>query len=176
MKSRNGAAFGGVVALSLALNVTAVWWGLPSRYGWAVDELHPSVILEGIDTRFSGDWHQPAYPPLHYYTLAFTYLPVLALDLVKPGSLEATTLFFLLGRMVSLVMGLAILLVVHRLGTELFDSRSGLFAALIVATTAPFVYYGKTANLDVPKGGDLRDGRIAGSKHTDFEMPAEPNR
>ena len=140
----------GVIALSLALNLTAVWWGLPSRYGWAPDELHPSVVLEGIDVRFSGDWHQPAYPPFHYYLLALFYLPVLALDLVEPQSISGHTMLFYLGRTISLAMGVGILVLVHRIGRVVFDEKTGLFSALGVALTAPFIYYSKTANLDVP--------------------------
>ena len=71
-----------IIALSLGLNVTAISWGLPSRFAWATDELQPAVILLGIEERFSGDWHQPAYPPLHYYLLAATYLPLLVVDAI----------------------------------------------------------------------------------------------
>jgi 4-amino-4-deoxy-L-arabinose transferase-like glycosyltransferase len=137
-------------AASLALNLVGIGWGLPSRYGWAVDELNPGVILAGIETRFSGDWHQPAYPPFHYYLLAATYLPVLALDLVDPMSLEGHTWFFLVGRILSLSMGVGIVLLLYRLGRDLFDPLSGAFAALAMALSAPFVYYAKTANLEVP--------------------------
>ena len=140
----------GIVAFSLALNLVGVGWGLPSRYGWAVDELNPGVILEGIQTRFSGDWHQPAYPPFHYYVLAATYLPVLALDLVDPMSVEGHTWFFLFGRVLSLAMGTGIVLLLYRLGRDLFDPLSGAFAAITMALSAPFVYYAKTANLEVP--------------------------
>jgi 4-amino-4-deoxy-L-arabinose transferase-like glycosyltransferase len=115
-----------------------------------VDELNPGVILDGIEARFSGDWHQPSYPPGHYYLLALSYLPALALDLVEPRSVPGHTLFFYFGRVLSLVMAVGILLVVYRLGRQLFDSTSGLFSVLIVALAVPFVYYGKTANLDVP--------------------------
>jgi 4-amino-4-deoxy-L-arabinose transferase-like glycosyltransferase len=139
-----------VIGVSLALNATAIWWGLPSRFGWAIDELNPSVILDGIDVRFSGDWHQPAYPPLHYYLLAASYVPVLGLDLVEPRSVEGHTLFFYFGRLLSLAMGMGVLLFVYRVSKALFDKTSGVFAAATVALSAPFVYYGKTANLDVP--------------------------
>ncbi len=138
------------MALSLALNVVGIWWGLPSRFGWAVDELNPRVILEGIEARFSGDWHQPAYPPFHYYLLAATYLPVLALDLPDPMSVEGHTLFFLFGRVLSLAMGMGIVALLYRLGRDLFDPPAGGFAALALALAAPFVYYAKTANLEVP--------------------------
>ena len=137
-------------AASLALNLVGIGWGLPSRYGWAVDELNPRVILSGIETRFSGDWHQPAYPPFHYYLLAATYLPVLALDLVDPMSLEGHTWFFLFGRMLSLSMGVGIVLLLYRLGRDIFGPASGAFATLAMALSAPFVYYAKTANLEVP--------------------------
>ena len=139
-----------IVAFSLALNLVGIGWGLPSRYGWAVDELNPGVILSGIETRFSGDWHQPAYPPLHYYLLAATYLPVLALNLVDPMSVEGHTLFFVLGRVLSLAMGVGIVFLLYRLGQELFEPQAGVFAALTMAFSAPFVYYAKTANLEVP--------------------------
>jgi 4-amino-4-deoxy-L-arabinose transferase-like glycosyltransferase len=140
----------GVVAFSLALNLVGIGWGLPSRFGWAVDELNPTVILQGIQTRFSGDWHQPAYPPFHYYLLAATYLPVLSLDLVDPMSVEGHTWFFLFGRALSLAMGTGIVILVYRVGRDLFDPLSGAFAALAMAFSAPFVYYAKTANLEVP--------------------------
>jgi 4-amino-4-deoxy-L-arabinose transferase-like glycosyltransferase len=132
------------------LNLVGIGWGLPSRYGWAVDELTPTVILSGIETRFSGDWHQPAYPPLHYYLLALTYLPALAFDLVDPASLEAHTLFFLFGRVLSLAMAVGVLLLLYRLGRDPFDSTAGLFAVLAMSLAAPFVYYAKTANLEIP--------------------------
>jgi 4-amino-4-deoxy-L-arabinose transferase-like glycosyltransferase len=144
------AALFSIVGLSLALNLTAVWWGLPSKFGWAVDELNPSVILDGIEVRFSGDWHHPSYPPFHHYLLALTYLPVLALDLVDPRSVEGHTLFFYFGRMISIAMSAAVIVLMSRLGALLFDERSGLFAALAAALQVPFVYYGKFANLDVP--------------------------
>ena len=139
-----------VLSLSLGLNATAVWWGLPSRFAWAPDELQPAIILQGIDERFSGDWHQPAYPPFHYYVLAVSYLPVLALDIVDVDSITGRTLFYYLGRIISLGMGVGILLTIYYLGVAVFDRRAALLATLIAAFTSPFVYYAKIANLDVP--------------------------
>ena len=139
-----------VIALSLGLNVTAVWWGLPSRFAWAPDELQPPIILQGIDERFSGDWHQPAYPPFHYYVLAVSYLPVLALDRVEVDSVSGRTLFYYFGRVISLAMGVGILWTIHALGVTVFDRRAAIFGTLVAAFSAPFVYYSKFANLDVP--------------------------
>lgn len=139
-----------VIALSVALNATAISWGLPSRFAWAPDEIQPPIILQGIDERFSGDWHQPAYPPFHYYVLAVAYLPVLALDVVEVDSATGRTVFYYLGRTISLVMGIGILIAIYGIGREIFDRRSALLATLVASFTAPFVYYAKTANLDVP--------------------------
>jgi 4-amino-4-deoxy-L-arabinose transferase-like glycosyltransferase len=47
-------------------------------------------------------------------------------------------------------MGMGIVILLYRLGSDLFDPLSGAFAALAVALSAPFVYYAKTANLEVP--------------------------
>ncbi len=139
-----------VMVLSLGLNATAVWWGLPSRFAWAPDELQPAIILQGIDERFSGDWHQPAYPPFHYYVLAVSYVPVLALDIVDVDSVAGRTLFYYLGRIISLAMGVGILLTIYCLGVAVFDRRAAVLATLIAAFTSTFVYYAKFANLDVP--------------------------
>ncbi len=140
-----------ILLLSIGLNVTASWWGLPSRFAWAPDELQPSILLQGIDEKFSGDWHQPAYPPLHYYLLAVSYLPVLALDVVDVDSVSGRTLFYGLGRFISLVMGIGTLILVFRIGREIFDSDAAAgFATLVAALSPTFVYYAKFANLDVP--------------------------
>jgi len=139
-----------VVVLSFGLNATAVGWGLPSRFAWAPDEIQPAIILQGIDERFSGDWHQPAYPPFHYYVLAVSYLPVLTLDIVDVDSVTGRTLFYYFGRLISLGMGVGILLTIYCLGVAIFDRRTALLATLIAAFTAPFVYYAKIANLEVP--------------------------
>ena len=147
--TRDRALFFAVVTLSLGLNATAAWWGLPARFAWAPDELQPPIILKGIEERFSGDWHEPAYPPFHYYVLAASYLPVLALD-VDVSGLEGRTLLYTLGRLISLVMGVGVLWWIHRLALELFDGGTALFASIGAAFSAPFVYYAKFANLDVP--------------------------
>ena len=148
--TRDRAILLAIIALSLGLNVTAVSWGLPSRFAWAPDELQPPVILLGIEERFSGDWHQPSYPPFHYYLLAASYLPLLAVDAIDVESVEGRTVLYYLGRALALTMGVGILLTLYRIGIEIFDRRSAVLASLAAALTAPFVYYAKFANLDVP--------------------------
>jgi 4-amino-4-deoxy-L-arabinose transferase-like glycosyltransferase len=54
------------------------------------------------------------------------------------------------GRLVSLIMALATLALVYRVGREVYDRRSALAAVFVTASIAPFVYYAKMTNLDVP--------------------------
>jgi hypothetical protein len=47
-------------------------------------------------------------------------------------------------------MGTALVFMVYLCGCEITDKRSALFASLITALTPPFLYYSKTANVDIP--------------------------
>lgn len=141
-----------LLAASLALNAWGIDWGLPSPHGWALDEVLPASVLDGMRRRFSDGWHEK-YPPLHYYVLAAAYAPVLAaqgLGAGRPVPAGAYNQLFLIGRAVSLLMGAATVLFVYLCGRELFDRRASLLSASLVALMVPFVFYAKLANLDVP--------------------------
>ena len=57
---------------------------------------------------------------------------------------------FRVGRIVSLLMAAGTVVLVYLCGRELFDHLPALFAALVAGLGAPFTYYAKVANLDVP--------------------------
>ena len=141
-----------LLLLSLGLNAWAIDWGLPSPSGWAPDELLPSAVLDGMSRGFGGGWHS-RYPPLHYYLLAVLYAPVLMAEGVRAGAPVPPEVYhrlFLLGRGLSLLMAAGALLLVYRCGRELGDARAGLFAAAATGLMAPFVFYAKLANLEMP--------------------------
>ncbi len=145
-------ALGLLLLLSFGLNAWAIDWGLPSPSGWAPDELLPSAVLEGMSRHFSGGWHDK-YPPFHYYLLSVLYAPGLKAEHLPTGMPlppEAYHRLFLIGRGLSLLMAAGTLLLVYRCGREAGDRRAGLLAAAITALMAPFVYYAKLANLEVP--------------------------
>jgi len=155
---RGGGERGQRLALALLLTASfglSAWgltWGLPSVAGWAPDELLPSAVLDGMARRFSGGWHDK-YPPLHFYLLAVLYLPVLKAEGLRAGMPVPPEVYhrlFLIGRVTSLLMATATVWLVYRCGRELGDRRAGLLAGAIVALMAPFVFYAKLANLDVP--------------------------
>jgi hypothetical protein len=146
-----------LLAASLGLNAFGLGWGLPSRYGWAPDELLPSDVLEARAHRFSSGWHSK-YPPLQYYLLTAVYAPMLK---AAPPEVPSTALspsvsdalylrLFLVSRGVSLLMAAGFLLAVFFAGRSVAGATSAFFATTLVATMPPFVFYAKLANLDVP--------------------------
>ena len=60
------------------------------------------------------------------------------------------TLLTLISRLVSIAAGAGTLLAIYACGARTFGKRAGIFAAAMFALVTPFVYYAKTANLDVP--------------------------
>ena len=151
-----------VLLLSSALNAFGITWGLPSVLGWAADELTPVRVLTGLRQGFAHGWHD-AYPPFHFYVLAAAYAPVLAVDAQPLADIVSSETgwrrragdftymaLFVMGRVVSLLMGLGTILAVYRAGLLTFGRGAATGAALIMALTLPFIYYTKIANVDLP--------------------------
>ncbi|HSP86871.1 MAG TPA: glycosyltransferase family 39 protein [Ignavibacteriaceae bacterium] len=143
-----------ILVVGFLLNLYSVWWGLPSVGGrnWAPDEISPVDVYRGIASLFSGGWHE-RYPPLHFYILTVFYLPFVILDrlgAVNLYSQELITTLYFVGRMISVIMGTALIYVVYKCGKELADHKAGLYSAIIAMLICPLSYYSKTTNLDVP--------------------------
>lgn len=152
-----------VMILSFLCNIVGITWGLPHYVDWEADSIVPFHVLEAIHKRFSHGWFD-AYPPVHHLTLAVICAPFLAYILLSGGLKEPSQIFpfgltdplftlttvILIARMVSVLMGVGIVFLVYRLVCELFDKRSALFSALIVALAYPLVFYSHQANVDVP--------------------------
>ncbi len=73
-RPRDGKSLRFILLLSIALNLTALWWGLPAHSTWAADEIQPSHVLAAWNVGSPGGWHEK-YPPLHYYLLTAAYSP-----------------------------------------------------------------------------------------------------
>lgn len=142
-----------ILVCSFLLNFIGIGWGLPSWHGWAIDEIIPAKVLGGVEQFFSHGWHSE-YPPLHYYVISIFYLPFLLLQRLHMIDIKADftfyTILFFIGRLISVLMGTAIVFLVYRCGCELFERRAALFAAMITALMGPFVYYAKMMNVDIP--------------------------
>jgi hypothetical protein len=72
---------------------------------------------------------------------------VTGLDLRAPGPY---LLLFYLGRFTSIGFAAGIVTLVYLWGRELYGRTGAVYAALVTALMAPFVYYGKTTNLEAP--------------------------
>ncbi len=134
------------------LFVLGITWGLPSWRGWAGDEIRPNQVAFAIRRAFSGGWHTK-YPPLHFYVLALAQAPLRALAGVGPvpaKGFDLNSWLFVLSRLVSVAMALGAVAAIVEVGRSVSNSRAGLFAGALVATGAPFVYFAKTANVEMP--------------------------
>jgi hypothetical protein len=139
-----------ILAGSLALDVAGLWWGLPGV--WVAIETMPSEVLYGWAMRFSNGWFE-AYPPLQYYLLALASGPLmLAQSLGWVNLLTSTglTLLIVIYRCVSVILAAATVAATALVAVRVWNRRAALFAAATVSLMVPFVYYAKTANVDVP--------------------------
>jgi hypothetical protein len=142
-------ALGWILAGSFVLNVVGIGWGVPGK--WVPNELEPASVVYAMSMRFARGWYD-LYPPLQFYVLAVAISPLLVLEALGRVSLSATgyTLALVACRLVSVAAGAGTVLAAALCGTQVFGKRAGAFTAAIVALTAPFVFYAKTANVDVP--------------------------
>ncbi|HZF08481.1 MAG TPA: glycosyltransferase family 39 protein [Thermoanaerobaculia bacterium] len=145
-------ALRGLFAWALLLFAVGIWWGLPNWIAWAGDELHPTSWHQAISPATPRGWHA-RYPPLHFVLLYWTSWPLrLLLDhkVLSLDDYDANSLLIYFSRLVSLAMAMATLGLVYRVGREVYDRRSALGAVFVTASIAPFVYYAKMGNLDIP--------------------------
>jgi hypothetical protein len=139
-----------ILAGSLALNITGIWWGLPGE--WVAIETLPSAVLYGWAVRFSNGWYE-AYPPLQYYILAIESWPLMllqSLGWVNLFSQQGWTILLVVYRLVSIVFAAAAVAATALVTVRVWNRRAALFAAATVSLMVPFVYYAKTANVDMP--------------------------
>jgi hypothetical protein len=140
-----------ILVTSLILNAVAIWWGLPGG-SWPPDELTPTLVLGAAARRFTHGWFD-RYPPFHFYVLTAAFSPLMLLERLGRVDLSTTVPYAALawiGRLVSLAAGTGTLVAIYLAGAQAFGRRAGVLAAAMFALVVPFVYYAKTANLDVP--------------------------
>ncbi|HEV7517384.1 MAG TPA: glycosyltransferase family 39 protein [Thermoanaerobaculia bacterium] len=145
-------ALGALFAWAFLLFAVGIEWGLPNWVAWAGDELSPPTWQKAISPATPTGWHS-RYPPLHFTLLHFGSWPLRFLldhGVLTLDDYDTNVWLTYFGRLVSLLMGLATLGLVYRVGCEVYGRRSALWAAFVTASIAPFVYYAKMINLDVP--------------------------
>lgn len=139
-----------LLAVAAVLFAIGIDWGMPHWFGWTADELHPTSWGEALSPRTYDGWHT-RYPPLHFAVLQGLSWPLrLGLDAAELPKLQRIVWLTYFARVVSLLLSLATVVLVYRIGREVHGHRTGLFAAAILVCVAPYVYYAKMGNLDAP--------------------------
>jgi hypothetical protein len=144
-------ALGMVLLLAFGLLIWGLDWGLAGD-AWAADELRADWVRDALQRGFSGGWYDK-YPLMHYAVLA---IPVSAFEMagrysmLASDSLASQAAQLAMMRVVSVLMGLGALVAAYLCSVELVGARRAVLGALALLLTPVFLYYGKTANLDVP--------------------------
>jgi 4-amino-4-deoxy-L-arabinose transferase-like glycosyltransferase len=139
-----------ILAGSFVLSIAGIWWGLPSS--WVAIETVPVFVLSAFAHHFANGWFD-AYPPLQYYLLSLAGSPILVLhrmDILSYYTPLGFMLLILSYRLLSVCFAVGTIAAVAFIGLRAFGRRAALFAAGTAALVAPFIYYAKTANVDVP--------------------------
>jgi 4-amino-4-deoxy-L-arabinose transferase-like glycosyltransferase len=142
----SSATLAAIIAVSVAINVAGIHWGLPSF--WAGDEITPTSVFAAVEQHFSHGWFD-RYPPLHFELLGVLFGPWLLafsrgwIAISERDQLVALTL---LSRLVSVAVSAGTVAATYTCGALAFGRRAGLFAAAMLALVPMFVFYSKTAN------------------------------
>jgi hypothetical protein len=146
---RYGAALTGVLAVALALRLWGVGSGLPWVYN--VDEAQHFVPL--AVAMLHGNLDPGGYfanPPAFTYLLAGIYKLALGARTGRLYYSDHSTEVWLIARIASGVLGTLAVWLLYLAGARLFDRRSGLLAAALMAVAFLPVFYGKLALNDSP--------------------------
>lgn len=154
-----------LVALSLALNLYGIDWGLPNGpYDWSNDSVAPLEPLAYAKRMLHREPWTSKYPPLHFTVLAAAYAPYLGYlkltgGLGRPAEAypwgfadpeRSLMVLTLIARLVSVLMGVGLVVATYATVRRLAGARAGLIAGALVATSLPIVHYAHNANVDVP--------------------------
>ncbi len=158
--------------IALVVILPGTQWGIPHATqpllvrGWEVDGTAGiSVLSELANLRgpAQSDWYV-AYPLFHYLLLTVVYAPILVImlatgQLSSPGGefpygfsdpVGSLAVLTAVGHGVTVVMACGVIVGVFALARRLFDQRAAHYAAAATLACAPFLFYARTSNLDVP--------------------------
>ena len=158
---REDRAIGWIVLVFALSQLTAIAWDLPGSYGWENDGIAPRDFFAGIATNLTpGQGHR--YPLFHNLVVGLLCLPVLlpaalrADEWTLPSLMEqiltvpTMTGCSIIAKVVGLLMACVSVLVIARIARRTASAEAGRWAAIWLATSLSFAYYGRVSNLDGP--------------------------
>jgi 4-amino-4-deoxy-L-arabinose transferase-like glycosyltransferase len=125
--SRNNAALVAIASLALVLRLLRLDW----QSVWVDETFSMAVCTQPLGTMMRRLVSDYVHPPLHYLLLR-TWM-----DLTGFAPFQA--------RLLSVVFGVLAVLAIHKLASYLFDQRTGLVAALLLAISQLGVMYSQEA-------------------------------
>ncbi|MBI5376112.1 MAG: glycosyltransferase family 39 protein [Candidatus Schekmanbacteria bacterium] len=137
----------GILILSLILRLTGISYGLPQR-------LHPdewSQIQPAL-SMFSGDYN----PHIFYYpsfTVYFYFLSFKLASFIMPAVFKfsaSDSSFWMLGRIISAIFGSANVIALYLLAQKIYDRKTAIVSALILAIYPLHVQSSHYAIVDIP--------------------------
>jgi len=147
-KRSGGLILGGLLLLSLLLNLWGVSYGLPDRYYPDEGRIVNNALAFGL-----GDLnpHYFNYPALSMYLLFLLYGGYFAVGrliglFASPADFQLLffsdpTTFYLIGRIANALVGTATVAILYKLGRETYrDRKIGLLAGAFLATLPYFVF------------------------------------
>ena len=139
------------VAALLLLGV-GIEVGVEPWRGWAADEVSPKRFVHAANEWFANGWFF-LYPPFHVYLLNLVTSPFHILaqsNWLSLGDYDTQALMHVLGRGLSVLMGLLTLLVTGLIAHSVVGKRAAILAPVLLMSVPSFVFYSKTANVDLP--------------------------
>ena len=160
----------GVLAVSAALGVYQIDWGLPVgtdswTHSWTVDAMEPLTVLGIVHHSFShwnSGWFFFKYPLGYPLLLTVALAPYLGFLLLSGGWHKFTSVYpygfahperalftlAILQRGLNVAFTLGTVALVYAIGCRLLRRQAALLAAWFAATAYPVVYYARTSNVD----------------------------
>ena len=124
----------------ILLSLMLLWSGLSYRSLWGPEGRSAVIVKEMVQ---SGNYFFPTINGAIYYDRPLLSYWV-TLPGVRIGGLNEAML-----RLPSTAAGLGIILIIFSIGRRLFNKRTGIFAALFLATSPMFLLWARTASADM---------------------------
>lgn len=151
-----------ILVIALALRLYGIGWGLPNQwhpYSYHPDEARLFSYMSNIhpgNLDFNPD--DFAYPTFHVLLVGaillvlskiglVTVVPSIAFYAAHPAEFAS---LFLVGRLVTVILGVASVYLVFKIGEKMYNQRAGLWASFLYAIAPVHVIESHYFTLDVP--------------------------
>lgn len=158
----------GILLLSLIIRLIGIKWGLPNEehfYPYYPDEYTVIMLLQRMEPEKLNFY--PEYYPYgriypdpvsHFYFIGATYFLCSKLGIVTLtkdkkfylSNVQEYAKLYLVGRWLSVIIGLLTIVVVYFIGKKIYSEATGLLSALFLGIAPLSVVYSKIMNVAVP--------------------------